>query len=208
MSPRRGLAVLLGLGVLASGAGTLSGATYTATTINRASTFTAAADWVAPAVAVNAPAGALRGTATIAATASDTGSGVASVRVQRSAAGQATWTDVCTDSATPFSCALDTTALADGRYDLRAIALDKAGNAATSGVVAGVLVDNNAPTVALEDPGAFLRGTVTLTATASDGSGAGSPRSGCSARSPRPTAGRTSAPMRSRRTPARSRRRR
>ncbi len=173
MRPRRGLAVLLGIGVLASGAGTLSGATYTATTINRASTFTAAADWVAPAVAVNAPADALRGTATIAATASDTGSGVASVRVQRSAAGQSTWTDVCTDSATPFSCALDTTALADGRYDLRAIALDKAGNAATSGVVAGVLVDNNAPTVALEDPGAFLRGTVVLTATASDGSGAG-----------------------------------
>ncbi len=173
MSPRRGLAILLGLGVLACGASTPSGATYSAKSVNRGSTFAAAADWVAPTVAVTAPAAALRGSVTLAATAADVGSGVASVRIQRSAAGQATWTDVCTDATAPFSCALDTTTLAAGRYDLRAIGLDAAGNSTASAVVANVLVDNNAPTVTLDDPGSFVRGTVTLTATAADGAGAG-----------------------------------
>ena len=165
--------LLLGLGILASGAGPLSGAAYTAKTVNRATALTAAADWVAPAVAITAPAGALRGAVTLAATAADGGSGIAGVRIQRSTAGQATWSDICSDSAAPFACALDSTTLADGRYDLRAIALDQAGNTATSAVVANVLVDNHAPTVTLDDPGAYLRATVTLTATASDGGGAG-----------------------------------
>lgn len=173
MNPRRGLAVLLGLGILASGSAALSGATYTATSANPANTLTAASDWVAPTVAVTAPGAALRGTVTIAASAADARSGVATVRIQRSEARQASWSDLCTDSAAPFSCAMDTTALADGRYDLRAIALDNAGNTATSPIVAEVLVDNNAPQVTLEDPGAYLSGTVSLAATASDGTGAG-----------------------------------
>jgi hypothetical protein len=174
VSPRRGLAFLLGLGILASGSSSsLSGATFTAKSANRANAIAAAADWVAPVVGVTAPAGVVRATATIAATASDAGSGVATVRLQRSPAGAASWTDICTDATAPFGCTLDSTTLADGRYDLRAIAVDKAGNSATSAVVANVLVDNTAPDVTLADPGAYLKGTLTLTANAGDGTGAG-----------------------------------
>jgi hypothetical protein len=175
VSPRRGLLILLGLGILAlAGSSVLSGATYTATSVSRANVFAAALDWVAPTVSVTAPAGpAQRGTVTVVASATDAGSGIASVRLQRSPAGQATWSDICTDALAPFSCALNTTALAEGRYDLRAIALDRAGNSATSAIVADVLVDNNAPTVTLDDPGSYVRATITLTATAADGTGAG-----------------------------------
>ena len=150
-----------------------SGATYSAATTNRGQAFSAAADWVAPAVAATVPAGVLRGSVSLAATASDAGSGVASVRLQRSPAGTGTWTDVCTDTSSPYACAFDTTAVPDGRYDFRAIATDNAANAGTSVVVADRLVDNVGPTVDLADPGSDVRGTITLTATATDGAGSG-----------------------------------
>src|SRR5439155_23802754 len=66
----------------------------------------------------------------------------------------------------------DTTAVADGLYDLRALVTDAAGNSAYTNVVTGRRVDNTAPTTLLADPGANLRGTVTLSSTNSDtGSG-------------------------------------
>ena len=46
-------------------------------------------------------------------------------------------------------------ALADGSYDLRAVTGDVAGNTQTSAIV-NVLVDNNAPSVAITAPGAFV----------------------------------------------------
>ena len=62
--------------------------------------------------------------------------------------------------------------MADGLRDVRAIATDTAGYTRTSATVASRRVDNTVPTVSLADPGAYLTGTKTLTATASDaGSG-------------------------------------
>ena len=72
---------------------------------------------------------------------------------------------------TPYSCAWNTTAVADGVYDLRSLATDNAGNTLASTTVASRRVDNVIPTVTLNDPGSPLRGTLTVSATASDGGG-------------------------------------
>ena len=122
-------------------------------------------------VAVTAPASPLRGAVTLTATADDDDSGVATVTLQRRT-GAGAFVDICTTSADPFSCTLVTTAGAtpDGTYDLRAIAVDAAGNTTTSSTVSRQ-IDNSQPSVSLVDPGAYLRGTVTLTANAFTGSG-------------------------------------
>ena len=129
-------------------------------------------DNTAPATAsLSDPGSPLGGTVSLSASASDAGSGIASVRVERAPANGSTWTAVCTATTSPYSCTWDTTAVADALYDLRVVATDVAGNARTSSVVANRRVDNNGPTVALSDPGAYLRGSVTLDATASDPAG-------------------------------------
>ncbi len=63
----------------------------------------------------------------------------------------------------------NTTSVADGTYDLRATVTDAAGNPATSATVTNRVVENS--TVTLSDPGAYLRGTVSFSATATAGSG-------------------------------------
>jgi hypothetical protein len=128
-----------------------------------------------PTVTTTDPGANLRGTITLDATASDTGSGVSSVTIQRSPAGLGIWTDVCTDLSSPYSCTgVDTTAWGgDGLYDLRTAAIDVAGNPNTSATVANRRVDNTAPTAGLTDPGSPLRQTVTLNATATDTGGSG-----------------------------------
>jgi fibronectin type 3 domain-containing protein len=138
----------------------------------------ATADATAPsAVTIADPGSPLRGTVTLAGTAADSGSGVASVRLQYAPAGGSTWTTGCTATTAPYSCGLATTALADGLYDLRALATDVAGNTTASSVVANRRIDNTGPSVTMADPGAFLRATVTLTASATDaGSGVASVR--------------------------------
>lgn len=132
-------------------------------------TVTAASDWTPPTVAVTAPAGALKGTVQVSATASDADSGIASVAIQRTPAGGTTWTTICTTTAAPFTCSWDTAAVTDGAYDLRAVALDKAGNSTTSTTVQATVA--NALTVVLARPGDVLRGTVATTTTVT---GAGS----------------------------------
>jgi hypothetical protein len=124
------------------------------------------------AVAVTAPASPLRGSVTIALTADDDDSGVATVTLQRSAAGAGVFTNVCTTSTYPYSCALVTTtgATPDGSYDLRAVATDAAGNSTTSAIVTRQ-IDNSQPSVSVTDPGAFLRATVSVDANAFAGSG-------------------------------------
>lgn len=167
MTIRRAI-LALALLALAAATATTSGATFTSASANPGSTFRAASDWVAPTVAVVAPGPAVRGTATVSITAADEGgSGVASVRLQRSPAEAGAWTDICTDTTAPYSCAWVTTSLANDDYDLRAIATDNAGQSATSEIET-VTVDNAAPTVTLADPGSPLFGVVTLTATAGD----------------------------------------
>jgi hypothetical protein len=133
----------------------------------------ATADSTSPsAVTLTDPGSPLRGTVTLAGAASDSGSGIASLRFQLTPAGGSTWTDGCTATVSPYSCSLATGALTDGLYDLRVLATDAAGNTTTSSVMANRRVDNTAPSATMGDPGAFLRATVTLTATASD-SGSG-----------------------------------
>jgi chitinase len=133
-------------------------------------TVSAAADWVAPTVAITAPGTAVRGTTTVTATATDTaGSGVKSVTIQRAVAGSSTWTDICTDTSAPFTCDWATSGLVDGAYDLRAAATDNAGNTATSATTRTTVA--NAMTVVLDRPGDYLHGTVSTTSTVTGASG-------------------------------------
>ncbi|HZQ04091.1 MAG TPA: Ig-like domain-containing protein, partial [Gaiellaceae bacterium] len=137
---------------------------------------TVTVDNTAPSVTQTDPGANLRGTVSIGATASDGGgSGIATVALQRSPAGAGTWATIGTASSTPYSVSFDTTAVSDGLYDFRAIATDNAGNQTTSATVTSRRVDNTAPTATMGNPGANVRGTVTLTSTTSDsGSGVAS----------------------------------
>jgi len=103
-------------------------------------------DNTGPTVSVNDPGANVHGTITVSTTAADAGSGVASVTIQRAPTGTTTWTTICTAATSPYSCSLDTTTLASGGYDFRAIATDAAGNATTSAVLANRVVDNTRPT--------------------------------------------------------------
>jgi len=133
----------------------------------------ATSDAVAPSgVTIADPGSPLRGTVTLSGTATDLGSGVASVRMQVAPAGSSSWATACTDTTSPYACSIDTTSVADGLYDVRAVATDVAGNATTSAVVANRRIDNTGPSVSVNDPGAYVRGTITVSAAASDaGSG-------------------------------------
>ncbi|TML08314.1 MAG: signal peptidase I, partial [Actinobacteria bacterium] len=103
-------------------------------------------DNTAPAVSVIDPGAYVRQTITVSAAASDAGSGVTSVTIQRAPTGTSAWTTICTDTTSAYSCSLNTTVLADGGYDFRATATDAAGNATTSAILANRVVDNTAPT--------------------------------------------------------------
>ena len=150
--------------------------------VSGASTYTSAVvpgvtvDNAAPTVTMTDPGTPLGGTRTFAVTASDADSGVAQVVIQYALTGSTTWKGLCTVTAAPYSCRYDTTTIADGSYGFRAVATDVAGNTATSATVAGRVVDNTVSSVSVEDPGAFLSGTVALGATASSTAGVTSVR--------------------------------
>ena len=124
-------------------------------------------DTTAPTASLDDPASgnaahSVRGSVSLSATVADPGahaSGIASTTYEYSSDGTS-WV------ATPSTW--DTTGVADGVYDLRVTALDNAGNSTTSTLVTGVKVDNSAPAISVTDPGAYMHGTVTLTATATD----------------------------------------
>ena len=159
---------LLALVLLVAGFGiTASGADFTSGSASPGNAFTSAADFNTVAVTATDPGAILRGTVTLAATASSE-RGIATVRYQTAPAGTSTWTDACTASSAPFSCDFDTTTVADGLRDARAVATDQAGYQTTSATIASRRIDNTLPTVALADPGAYLTGSKTLSATASD----------------------------------------
>lgn len=151
-------------------------ATANGTTTYSAVVVDSMVDNQAPAVTMTDPGSPLSGTQTFAATASDTDSGVAQVVLQYAVSGTTTWTTICTLTDAPYSCRFATTQLADGRYDVRAVATDTAGNTTTSAIVAGRTVDNTVASVSMEDPGAYLTGTVTLRASASTSAGVASVR--------------------------------
>jgi chitinase len=122
-----------------------------------------------PGVTLSDP-GYLTGTETLTATGSDGGSGLAALAIQYRPAGGA-WTTLCTGATSPRSCALNTTTLAEGAYELRGRATDAAGNVADLALTR--VVDNTAPTGSIPAPGA-LRGTDAAVAiTAADGAGSG-----------------------------------
>ena len=84
-------------------------------------------DNTAPATSVSA-ATPLTGSATVSATATDGGSGVLSVAFDARPSSGGSWTPICTDGSSPYSCSWDTTAVADGAWDVRATTTDNAGN--------------------------------------------------------------------------------
>ena len=133
-------------------------------------------DNTAPTVSMVDPGTPLAGVVTLAATASDADSGVAQVVVQTAVTGTSNWASLCTITATPYSCRYDTAQLTDGGYTFRAVATDAAGNATTSATIGSRVVDNTVSSVSMNDPGAFLSGTVSLTANASSTAGVTSVR--------------------------------
>jgi chitinase len=130
-------------------------------------------DNTAPTMSMTNPGSPITGSVSFSGTATDSGSGVTSVTFQVSPAGLNTWSDLCSDTTSPYSCSYDTSLLADGTYDYRAVGVDASGNTGSSSVWAGGIVDNTFPSSTMTDPGAYLRGTVTLGATAGDGAGSG-----------------------------------
>ncbi|MDO9175818.1 MAG: Ig-like domain-containing protein, partial [Actinomycetota bacterium] len=101
-------------------------------------------DNTAPAVALTNPGTPLRATVVLNGTASDGGSGLASLAFQRSPAGAGVWTTICTGATSPATCSFNTTAL-NGTFDIRALATDVAGNQSNS-TVTNIVIDNTAPT--------------------------------------------------------------
>ena len=132
---------------------------------------TTVVDNTGPVVTMIDPGALLGGTRTFEATAADPGTGVQTVVLQYAPSGSSTYRDLCTATAAPYSCRYDTRQLPDGRYDLRAVATDRAGNATTSAVVANREVENPVSTVTLAAPKTYLSGGTTLSATAASTAG-------------------------------------
>src|SRR5829696_354108 len=122
--------------------------------------------------AMTDPGTPLRGAVTLNGTGADANSGMASMRFEYKPSAGSTWSTACTDVTppSPFSCSWDTATVPDGSYDLRAVAVDAAGNTRTSTTVAARVTDNTGPVVTVTSPGMF-RGTATINATATDATG-------------------------------------
>ena len=129
-----------------------------------------------PSGSITSPAAAsyVAGTVTVTANASDgpvpPASGVSAVRFEIKPSGAGAFTVFGTQTAptagSTYSESLATGALADGPADLQVVVTDVAGNETTSATHT-INIDNLAPTVTLDDPGAAVGSSVGLTATAS-----------------------------------------
>ncbi len=124
-------------------------------------------DSTAPTVVLDDPGIGLSGTATLTATTS--GAVATKVEFQVSPAGANAWQTLATDTASPWSATVNTASLADGLYDIRAVASDALGNQATSSKP-GVLIDNTAPSVVSSAPadGSVLSSASSVTLDASE----------------------------------------
>ncbi|GAA4720704.1 signal peptidase I [Nocardioides conyzicola] len=160
------LALLVAGGIgLAGSQSAMAG--FTARTISPSNTWAASAS-LGHRVTLATPGAVVRGAVPLTATMSNTSVGDGyTVRMEYARAGTSTWTTACTKSASPYSCAWATDGLTNDRYDLRAVATSSS-RTLTSPVVTGVLVDNLAPSVTMQNPGTPLRGRVTFAATAAD----------------------------------------
>ena len=98
------------------------------------------------------------------------GSALARVEYEYRTSPAGTWSPACTSSTAPYSCNFDTSAMTDGQnYDFRAKAVDGAGNATDSPVIANRRADNTDPGGAMTDPGTNMRGTKSLGSAPTDG---------------------------------------
>ena len=111
----------------------------------------------------------INSSSTLTVTASDAGSGIASVVLQRAPTGTSSWTTMATLASAPYSAPFDAAGVPGGRYDVRALVTDNAGNVTTAMLT--VTVGGSGLGVSLTDPGRTLTGIVNLSATTS-GSGA------------------------------------
>jgi chitobiase/beta-hexosaminidase-like protein/Big-like domain-containing protein len=127
-------------------------------------------DNAGPAVALADPGALLAGVLPLSAS---TSSDAVQVTFQRRSSGQS-WMSLGVDTSAPFALDCDTTSLPDGPTELRAVALDLAGNATASSIRAA-RIDNTAPSGALTAPaaGATVNGDVRLAASGSDADGSG-----------------------------------
>ena len=161
------LAGLLVLAVVVPAGLVRSEAAFVAGTTNPGSLFSSAASFNTVSVTLTDPGTPLRGTLMLNAVATSD-RGISSVVFETSPAGAGTWTTVCTDNVTPYSCSWDTTATADGLRDIRAVATDAGGYTRTDTVV-NRRVDNTAPTATTTDPGSPLTGGATVSGVGFDG---------------------------------------
>jgi hypothetical protein len=120
-------------------------------------------DTVPPVANMDNPGAYHSGVVSLTASATDTGgTGIASTAFQKSGAGAGSWS--------PVPASWTTTAADDGLYDFRVVATDNAGNSTQSTPVSNIWVDNTAPNAVIDDPGANVSGTVTLTDSSTDAS--------------------------------------
>jgi subtilisin family serine protease len=123
-------------------------------------------DTTPPSVAISSPAAgaAVSGTITVTAVASDD-VGVAGVQFQLDGANLGAEV-----SAPPYQVSWATAGVTNGGHTLSAVARDRAGNRATSGIPVTVNNDLTPPAVSIASPasGASVAGTITLSASASD----------------------------------------
>jgi chitinase len=122
-------------------------------------------DNTAPTATLATSATAVNSTSTLTVTATDTGTGIASVVLQRTPTGTSSWTTMATLTSAPYTAPFDAAGVPAGRYDVRALVTDNAGNVTTA--VLTVTVGGSGLGVSLADPGRTLTGTVSLTATTS-----------------------------------------
>lgn len=127
-----------------------------------------------PSVTLASPgATPLRGTVTLVADAIDNETGIARVRFEVSPKNQNAWMEVC-NKTQPFDpanqsiyrCDWDTTAFVPAElgtvsYDIRALAADRAGNGDVS-YQNDKTINNNSASISIQNPGAYVRGTVSL----------------------------------------------
>ncbi len=125
-------------------------------------------DNTSPSGSLTAPVdgSVIGGTIAISATAVDATAGVQSVAFEVKGSGAAAFTTVGTDTGAPYSTSWSSAGVADGPADIQAVVTDFAGNTFVTPLHT-VTVDNDAPVVALSNPGASSAGTINLTATPS-----------------------------------------
>ena len=91
-------------------------------------------------------------------------SGVATVVYEMRPTGSASFSSIGSSGSAPWQATWNAASLSSGSYDLRIVVTDRAGNVYHSPSIT-VAVDATPPGVSLDDPGALLSATVTLSAT-------------------------------------------